>query len=63
MFSIGKNMTLFRKIITPEEIISGYDRVTMEDIDRVKHLITDLSGYCGVYEGKRRPPLKKYLTE
>ncbi len=63
MFSIGKNMTMFGKIITLEEIVEGYDRVNMDDIDDVKHLITDLSGYCGVCATAKRIPLKKYVTE
>ena len=63
MFSIGKNMTMFRKIITLEEIVEGYDNVTLDDIDRVKHMITDLSKYCGVCVSAKRVPLKKYVTE
>ncbi|MBQ2678028.1 MAG: insulinase family protein [Firmicutes bacterium] len=63
MFSIGKNMTMFGKIITLEEIVEGYDRVNMDDIDNVKHLITDLSGYCGVCATAKRIPLRKYVTE
>ena len=47
MFSLGKNMLISRKIHPPEEVIESFNRVTMEDIDRVAGMICDLNAYCG----------------
>lgn len=46
MFSLGKNMTMLGIIRTQEEVIKGYDSVTMEDIDRVAAMIYDMDKYC-----------------
>lgn len=48
MFSIGKNMCVSRKIHTPEDVIEGFNRVTLEDIQRVAAGVCDLRKYCGV---------------
>lgn len=63
MFSIGKNMALLGKIIPMEDIAKAYDRVTLDDIDEVKHMVTDISGYCGVAVSGKRIPLKKYMLD
>ncbi|MCQ4635957.1 insulinase family protein [Anaerovorax odorimutans] len=47
MFSIGKNMVICGKIHTPEEVIEGFNRVTMDDIRRTAERICDMSAYCG----------------
>lgn len=46
MFSIGKNMVLCGKVHTPEEVIEGFNRVTMDDMRAVSEKVCDLSGYC-----------------
>ena len=46
MFSLGKNMTLLGKLRSQEEMISGYDNVTMDDIERVTELICYTDKYC-----------------
>ena len=47
MFSIGKNMTVCRRVHTPEEVVDGFNRVTMEDMRGVADLVCDLNQYCG----------------
>lgn len=54
MFANGKNVILLDKIYTPEEIISEIDKVSLEDIDRVKSLICDTDSYTGVAVTDRR---------
>ncbi len=54
MFVNGKNVVLLDKIYTPEEIISEIDKVSLEDIDRVKSLICDTKSYTGVAVTDRR---------
>ena len=46
MFSLGKNMTILGKIRTQEEVIEGYDSVTMDDIHRMSEIICDMDKYC-----------------
>ena len=46
MFSLGKNMTLLGKFRSQEEMINGYDSVTMDDIERVTELICHTDRYC-----------------
>ncbi len=48
MFANGKNLALINCVLPPEEVIEEIDKVTMEDIDEVKHMICDLSSYTGV---------------
>ena len=47
MFSIGKNQLLLDKIFTPEEVLSGFDKVTPEDILDAVEIIGDHASYCG----------------
>ena len=47
MFSLGKNMTLLGRLRSQEEMISGYNNVTMDDINRVTAMISDPDKYCG----------------
>lgn len=61
MFSNGKNMATVRKIETVEEVIEGYDSVTMEDIDRVTDIICDMSRYCAAVISNRDIDLKKIM--
>lgn len=47
MFSIGKNMVICGKIHTPEEVIEGFNQVTMDDMRQAANRICDMSAYCG----------------
>lgn len=48
MFSIGKNMLLLSRILTPKEIIEKIDKVTIDDLYQVSQRITDIKHYSGV---------------
>lgn len=48
MFSIGKNMSVCRRIHTPEEVIEGFNKVTLEDVRQIAEMVCDLKQYCGV---------------
>lgn len=61
MFSIGKNATLLGKVFTPEEIIQGIDRVSMEDMKEVADLICDVKSYSGVAITNKKMDLKKIM--
>ena len=61
MFSIGKSTILLGKIYTPEEIIEGIDRVSMEDINQLSELIYDIKNYCGVAITNQKINLKEIL--
>lgn len=47
MFSIGKNQLLLGKVYSPDEVLSGFDSVTKEDILNAAEMIGDYSAYCG----------------
>ncbi len=46
MFSIGKNMAVCGKIHTPQEVIEGFNKVTMEDMEQAANRICSLEQYC-----------------
>ncbi len=41
----GKNWLLLNRTFLPEEVIGGYNNVTLDDLENVKKLITDFSQY------------------
>lgn len=45
-------------ILTAEEVISGFDSVTMEDIDSVKELICNFGNYSAALVTKHKTDLK-----
>ncbi len=47
MFSIGKNKLLLDKVYSDEEVLSGFDKVTREDILDAAGMIGDYRSYCG----------------
>ncbi len=47
MFSIGKNKLLLDKVYTDEEVLSGFDEVTLEDILEAAGMIGNYTDYCG----------------
>lgn len=61
MFSIGKTMAISRKIRTAEEVIEGFNKVTMEDIKKVTEKVCDLSRYCGAAVTNRDFDLKAVM--
>ena len=48
MFANGKNVCLLGRVFEEDEIISDIDRVSLEDMDQIKTLITNPDNYSGV---------------
>ena len=61
MFSLGKNLSLINKVFSPEEVISGLDGVTMEDIRQVSELISDVSRYSAIAVTNKKSNIKKII--
>jgi len=61
MSSIGKNLTILGKVYTPEEIISGLDTVTMDQVKEASKLIYDIENYCAVAVTNHKFDLKKVM--
>lgn len=61
MFKNGKNTILTGKISTPEEVVKGFDDVTMDDIENMKKLICDFSNYSAVVVSKKHIELKRIM--
>lgn len=61
MFKNGKNIILTGKAYEQEEIVEGFDNVTMEDIEEVKKLICDFSKYSAVLVTKDKVDLKRIM--
>jgi len=54
-------MLLLDRIYTPEEVMSSIDSVTMEDIENISEMITDIHNYSGVLIGRNKLDLKKVI--
>lgn len=61
MFSIGKNMLLLNKIYTQEEIMDSIDAVTLDDINNISALVTNIHQYSGVLISREKINLKKIM--
>ena len=61
MFKNGKNILLGSRVKPAEEVIEGYDRVTMEDIERVKQMICDFNQYSAALVTNKKFDLKKVM--
>ena len=59
MFATGKNLTLVDRLFTPDEVVQGIDKVSLEDIDNVKKLICNPAAYTGVAVTDKRIDWKK----
>ena len=46
MLANGKSLLTRGAALEMDQLVEGYDKVTMEDIDNIKELITDESKYC-----------------
>ena len=62
MFKNGKNVLLNNLIIEAEEVISEFDKVTMDDIEKVKTLICNPETYSGVVVTKNEVDMEKVMT-
>ena len=61
MFKNGKHVLLGNRVKEAEEIIAGYDAVTMEDIEAVKSLICDIELYSAALVTNKKVDLKKFM--
>ena len=61
MFKNGKNVLLGNRVKEAEEIIAGYDAVTMEDVEQVKYLICDVEKYSAALVTNRKVDLKRFM--
>lgn len=61
MFSIGKNMLLFNKVLTPAETINKINRVSFEDIKKATAIIGNPDRYSAVLIGNKDMDLRAYL--
>jgi predicted Zn-dependent peptidase len=52
MFAMGKNELLLGRVFEPEEVISGIEAVTREDISRIAAKCADVAEYSAVIVGK-----------
>ncbi|WP_303857115.1 M16 family metallopeptidase [Aminicella lysinilytica] len=53
----GKNYILINKVFMPEEVIQGYDNVTIEKIEEVKEIMSDFNNYSAVVVSNTRADL------
>ena len=61
MFKNGKNTLLLGHIQSEEEVINGFDAVTLEDIRSVSKLICDLTKYSAAVATKDRFNLSRIM--
>lgn len=61
MFSIGKNSLLLGRVETMDQVLEKIDRVTMEDIERVSAIISDIENYSGVAITNSEIPLQEMM--
>lgn len=61
MFKNGKNVLLGNRVKEAEEIIAGYDAVTMEDMEAVKSLICDIEQYSAALVTNKKVDLKRFM--
>lgn len=61
MFRNGKTVLMNKPLLSAEEVIRGFDAVTMDDIERIKPLICDFSQYSAVAVTNRKVSLKEIM--
>jgi len=61
MFKNGKNILLGHRVKSAEEMIKGYDDVTVESIEKIKHLICNFDQYSAALVTNRKANLKKIM--
>ncbi len=57
----GKNYLLLGRTFLPEEVLASYDKVTGEEIEQVKSMITDFDSYTASLVTNRRADLKSMM--
>lgn len=61
MFKNGKNMLLLGKLYEAEEIISEFNKVTMDDIKEAEELICDFDRYSAVVVSNKETDLERIM--
>ncbi|MEY8364955.1 pitrilysin family protein [Anaerovoracaceae bacterium 41-7] len=61
MFKNGKNLLLGNPILTGEEVIAGFNAVTIDDIESVKSLICDFETYSAAAVTRDEVNLKGFM--
>ncbi len=61
MFNAGKNVLLRGKASEPHEVLKNIDKVTIEDVDKVKKLICDINKYSGVLVTNKKKDLRRMV--
>ena len=61
MFKNGKNLLLSNRVYEAEDVISEYNKVTAEDIDRVKAYICNIEKYSGVVVSGKETDIEKIV--
>jgi len=59
----GKNYILIDRVFLPEEVMSKFDAVTLEDLEDVKQLICDFSRYSAVAVTNKKINLKSIMEQ
>lgn len=61
MFSIGKNTLLMGRVETMDQVLEKIDKVTMEDIEGVSEIISNIEEYSGVAITNKDIPLQEMM--
>lgn len=61
MFKNGKNTILTDKVVSADEVIAGFDKVTPDDLEEVKKIVCDFDNYSASLVTRHRVDLKKYM--
>ena len=62
MFSAGKNVLLLGRTREPHEVIESIDKISVEDIEKVKKIICDMNKYSGILITNKRRDLRRLIT-
>lgn len=58
----GKNYLLIGKYYTPDEVLDGYNSVSVKDIDDIKDTICDFSRYSAVVVSGKKTAIKSIMS-
>lgn len=61
MFKNGKNTLLLGKVFTEDEVMKGFDSVTIDDIEAVKGLICNAEDYCAAVVTRKNVNVRKMV--
>lgn len=61
MFRNGKNLAITNRVMEAEEVIDNFNKVTIEDIERVSEKIANIENYCGVVVSNKEVDLESII--